>query len=381
MFPPIQTGTSFYSQNLAETFTNKGHEVIVITANNDLIKDEVYPYKVVRLSAVHIPLKNFFKHLRFCSFNLWNYRKTNKIAKEFQTDIILLINHYLDIAFPAIYAARRNKIPLIISVGTQLQSNQKIKNKILKILEKFIIGKFIFPHASRIVSWDKEIERYIDETYTIKTARKSCIIPYGINGEISIFKNHIHDYNRIGQIVGIGAVIDQRNFLFAIRVFSEVIKYYPYLTFKIIGHEYIDRPRQLVKSLGIENNVIFMGEIQHNQVIDEIGKSFLGFNVASGYYTGLGTASLEIMLMGVPLIANVLANQFGTDTIFKDMSNIIYSDGINIEETVKKISIIIKDHKLREKIGQGGKKFVQENMNWDKVANEMVNLFSNHLKK
>jgi len=377
MFPPIRTGTSFFSKNLAETFVRQGHKVSVVTVKNDLVVMDDYPFEVKRIPAVFVPLKNFFKHLRFCSFSLNNYIKINNIVKKFKPDIILLINHYLDIAFPAIYAARKNSLPLVVSVGTQLQSNRKIRNKLLRILDRTIVGNLIFPFAKKIISWDKEIERYINETHTVRNSRKSYIIPYGVNGEPGIYERHIHDYDKIDQIVGIGAVIDQRNYLHAVKVFSEVLKYYPNMVFKIIGHEYIDKPRLLAKNLGIENNVVFMGEISNNEIIDEIGKSFFGINIATGYYAGLGTASIEIMLMGVPLVAKVPEDLFGSDARLKDMENIIYTNGVDVQDTVSKIVKVIDNKPLRMKIGQMGKQFVQEFMNWDFVSQKYIELFNN----
>ncbi len=375
MFPPIQTGTSFYARNLAEEFFNKGHTVCVVATENSLVKKDNITFKIIRIPAIGIPLKNFFKHLRFCSVIPGNYKKINRIAKENSTDVILIINHYLDIAFPAIYAAKINTIPFIVSVGTQIQSNRKYRNYILRLFDRLIIGSFIFPFAKIIVSWDKEIERYIEEVHSTKTLQKSRIIPYGVNGNISEYEKHTHDYSLNEQIIGIGAVIDQRNYLHAVKIFSKLLSYYPHLVFRIIGHEYIEAPRKLAKELGIEKSIIFMGEIPHENVIGEISKSMFAMNIASGQYTGLGTASIETMLMGVPLVARVPEDLFGSDARLKDMENIIYTDGISVLEIVQKLITVVEDVNLRQKIGQNGKLFVEKHMNWSFVADKYISLF------
>jgi len=380
MFPPIRTGTSFYSNNIAQTLYNQGHHIVVATVKNMDVSTENYSFAVFRLKAIHINVKNYFKHLRFSSVYVSNYKNLLKITKDNDIDAILLVNHYLDIAFPAIYVSRKLKKPLFISVGTQMQSLNPFKNKILRILDRIICGRLIFPFSKNIISWDGEIDRYIKEVQRKKIAQKSVIIPFGVNGDISQFNNYHHDYTITGQIIGVGAIISQRDYLFQLKVFKELLNDFPSLKLKIIGHIYIQSPLYLADELRIRDKVEFIGELPHEQVINEMKNSAIHWMMLSANYVGLGTATIEAMLLGIPSVSNVPENLFGKP-ILKDMKNYIFTDGFNTEETVKKISIIIKNQELREKIGQGGKKFVQENMNWDKVAGEMVTLFSKHIKK
>ena len=374
MFPPIRTGTSFYSKNLATTLHNQGHEITVITVNNsDELLDE-YPFDVVRIKALHIRAKNYFKHLRFTSFNWSNYKKVKTTAQSGDFQTILLVNHYLDIAFPAIYAAKKLKIPLYISVGTQMQSLNFFKNKTLRLLDRIICGRLIFPHCKNIISWDSEIERYISEVQRKKNANKSVIIPFGANGNISELSKFQKDYTLNNLIVGVGAIIDQRDYQFQILVYNELLKYNPNLKFKIIGHIYMEAPIVLAKKLGIYDKIEFLGEIPHYQVIEEIKKSDIHWMMLNGEYVGLGTATIEAMLMGIPSISNSPKKLFGKNELI-DLENYIYSDGKNIDIIVNKIISVLSDKILREKIGQNGKFFVDKNLNWDYVGIEMINLF------
>lgn len=375
MFPPIQTGTSFYTNNLANQLHKNGHDVTVIVAKNSSDLDYLYPYKIKTIPALLLPLKNFFKHLRFCSFYIKNYSRVNKIVVENKPDVILLINHYLDIAFPAIYASRKNNIPLVINIGTQIVSGNKLKNQILRIADKVLIDNLIISSAKKIVSWDKEIERYIKSTYKENNAKKSIIIPYGVNGDITKYDKHEKNYNDVNQLVGVGAIIDTRNYVFPIRVFNELLKYYPNLIFKIIGHEYVDVPRKLVNKLGIEKNVIFTGEVSHDKVLEELSRSFLHIITSSGPYTGLGTANIEAMLSGVPVASTAPNDLFGTNALLSDMENYIYADAISIDDSVKKIRQLIDNKKTREKIGNGGREFVKKYMNWEYVAKKYEEMF------
>jgi len=368
MFPPNQTGTSFYSKNLAEALINKGFQVeLVTTTNKNIREDENYPFKLTRLPSLHFPLKNYFKHLRFCSIIPGNYNRIKRIIKKFKPDSILLINHYLDIAFLAVYAAKKWKIPLYISIGTQLQSLNPYRNRILNFLDRIIVGNLIFPFADRIISWDSEIERYLKDIHTKSNAAKSIIIPFGVNGDITLFERFKNSYKERKQILGVGAIIGHRDYLYQIRVFYELLKIFPHLKFKIIGNKYIDKPKRLVHELGISDKVVFQGEIPHEEVLKEYQTSLLHWMMLCGNYVGLGTSTIEAMLMGVPAVSNVPENLFG-DNRLCDMENYIYSDGKNTKNDVAKLSQVITNQELQKNIGQNGKKFVKQYLNWDSVA-------------
>lgn len=374
MFPPIRTGTSFYSANLATALTNLGCEVNVVTVKNNEANDQEYNFTIDRIPCLHITAKNYFKHLRFTSLFPKNYRLIDRKIKEIKPDIVLLINHYLDIAFPAVYAARKNEIPLLVSVGTQIQSNKKCRNIILNKLDRLIVGNLIFPNAKRIVSWDKEIEKYIRDVQNERNASKSYIIPYGVNGDISKYKTHKHDYNQTLQIIGVGAIIEQRNYFFAIKVFKELTAHYPNLIFKIIGHEYYKDTRKLVEDLGLVNKVIFTGELPHCKVLEEVGKSTIGFTITSGHYTGLGTSTIETMLMGVPTISKAPQDLFGSNAKLNDFADYIFTDGENVDKSVKDVLTVLRDVETRKRIGAGGRSFVEKHMSWDNVGKNYIDL-------
>ena len=44
----------------------------------------------------------------------------------------------------------------------------------------------------------------------------------------------------------------------------------------------------------------------------------------------------------------------------------------NSEELINKLSILIDDKEKREEMGNKGRKFVEENFSWDKIAKEFV---------
>ena len=76
MFPPIRTGTSFYTRNLAAALEERGHRVAVAALEHGQDEPDRYPFLVYRLPALRVPLPGFFNHFSsrhsfrriFCGF-------------------------------------------------------------------------------------------------------------------------------------------------------------------------------------------------------------------------------------------------------------------------------------------------------------------------
>ncbi len=375
MFPPIQTGSSFYAEDVAKALIGRGHRVTVVTLENKEAEGDKQDFPVHRLKAVHLEnlFKNHFKHFRISSCFLGNCRRLNQIIRKDQIDILFLISHYHDISFLAVAASLYNKIPLVVSVNTQLQVIRKRSSKLLHFCDRLICGKLIFPFCCKILSLDTEIERYLIDVHRDHIGEKSVIIPYGLHGDIEAFNNHDHDYTLHNQLLGIGSVIEQRNFVSAVRIFHELSGRFPDLKFKIIGHVYYDAALKLAKELDVEDRVIFTGELPHEKVLEEIQKSDVHMGILSGEYVGLGTATLESMLMGIPIVANVSPDLFG-ETLLFDMQNYIRADLNRPGEIIEKMTALLQEKDLREKVGKGGRKLVNDHLNWNKVGVQMEKL-------
>lgn len=370
MFPPIRTGTAFYSLNLATHLAQRGNCVTVVTIPGD---DLAVPFVVARLAALHFPLKNYFKHLRFTSCFPQNYFRMYELARRSRAEVILLVNHYLDIAFPAILASRLCRIPLVCSVGTELQSANPGRDRILNVLDKAICGTAVFPFCHRVIAWDTEILRYLSEIQGAVVTEKTSIVNFGVNGDPAVFRQHTHDYTRRGQLLGVGAVTEQRDFIPLVRAFQVIAREFPDQRLKIVGHVYHPAARDLVRELGLDGRVTFTGELPHDQVLAEMRASDAYFVSLSGRYLGLGMATVESMLLGVPTIANVPADLLG-HAVLSDGEHIILTEGRQPLEVAYKIRQLLMSQSLRERVGSGGRQFITDHLNWATVAEQMENL-------
>jgi glycogen(starch) synthase len=365
MFPPIRTGSSFYAHDLGVVLAARGHKITVVTLENeDAAAEEIYPFPVHRLPAFHTPVESLFKHLRITSVFPSSYRRTIALARE--ADVIYLVNHYLDIAFPAVVASLVTGRPLVCSIHTQLQSTSRVKQRVMTAMDRLICGRLIFPFCRRIIALDTEIRRYLTDVHGHRILGKVVIVPYGVGGD---FVSHPHSYEPYGQIIGIGAVIEQRNFVASIRLYQRLLDHFPQLRYKIIGHVYHYEAVELARSFGLADRIEFLGERSHADVLEETARSDVYVAIFSGEYVGLGTATIESMRMGLPAVVNAPSDLFG-ESLLVDMED--YAEaGKDLDGVVRKVTQLLESRELRERIGQGGRRFVGEVLDWSAIAERL----------
>ena len=77
----------------------------------------------------------------------------------------------------------------------------------------------------------------------------------------------------------------------------------------------------------------------------------------------------EAQLMKKPVVAT---NIGGIPELMKDNETGFLVEKGNSEEWIEKLSILIDDKQKRENMGNNGRKFVEENFSWDKIAKEFL---------
>lgn len=369
MYPPMRTGTAFYTRNLAQALAARGHRVTIVTLGAD-VDEAADGLDVRRLPALRVPIAGFFKHFQLCSLLPGNWSRLTCIANETAADAILLVNHYLDIAFPAALAARRRRIPLVCSVGTQLQSLNSRRDRLLNFLDRLVCGRFVFPFCDRIVAWDTQIRKYLADVHGEPVTRKTVIVNYGVNGDISDYLAHEHDYRLRGIILGVGAVSEQRSFVPLVRAFAGVAREFPQMRLRIVGHVYYDEAKRVAAKLGVADRTEFVGELPHERVLEEMRGADMLYSSLTGKYVGLGTATIEAMLLGVPTVVNTPLELLGTEVLV-DGVHLIHSPIAEPIEIARQIGRLLSNELLRQRVGEGGREFVRKHLNWEVVARGM----------
>ena len=84
----------------------------------------------------------------------------------------------------------------------------------------------------------------------------------------------------------------------------------------------------------------------------------------------------EAQLMRKPVVATSVG---GIPELMKDNETGFLVKKGNADELIKKLSLLINNKEKRETMGDAGKKFVEDNFNWNKIAKEFIDIVKNSL--
>jgi glycosyltransferase involved in cell wall biosynthesis len=87
---------------------------------------------------------------------------------------------------------------------------------------------------------------------------------------------------------------------------------------------------------------------------------------------GLGTAFLEAMAAGLPIIGTKVG---GIPDFLKDGETGLFTKVDDAEDLAEKIILLLTDENLRQRLAQNGRKLVEEKYQWSKIAQRFREIF------
>ena len=265
------------------------------------------------------------------------YKKLKKIFRDIQPDIIHTHGYVLEYVMP-VKIFFRIKCKVVHTV-------HNIASKEVPIIQRFF-QKIYFKHFNVVpVAISKKIQDTIYKQYKIKREN----IPIIVNGiDLERCKEKTN-YNKAETILNIGRLAEQKNQLLLIDVFYEVSKIYSDIKLNIIGEgplrqQLIDK----IKELKLEGKVNLLGS--KAECYDDLNKSDIF--ILTSKWEGFPMTIIEAMGTGLPIVST---NVGGISDIVKDEKNgmLCIEDK---EEIVEKLKKLIKDDKLRKRLGNQAKK-------------------------
>ena len=194
---------------------------------------------------------------------------------------------------------------------------------------------------------------------------------------------HVHNYEsrptgqdeKNGQFLPVGPLIPRKGITDLLNTLAEVVKKYPDTQLHIVG----DGPQksnlqQLTKEMRLEKNVIFHGQIPHQETARFFQKSDI--YCSASLSESFGQVYLEAMACGKPVLST---DNIGAREIVIDGETGFLTPIKNTAAMAKKIIELIEQPHLRQKFGEQGRIRTEENYDWSIISKKYFNMYKDCL--
>lgn len=239
-------------------------------------------------------------------------------------------------------------------------------------------SKFICERADKIIVLGSKEKRKIIHLFDIDES-KIEVIPNGIELEKEPSIHSIHNFkSRYGlenfhTILFVGRTSPTKNPEILIKAFKIVHNKLNDAKLIFVGpisDSYKSKLIVLANELKIDKFVVITDEINREDVLSAY--SCADIFISMGGWEGLPTTMLEAMSFGLPCI---MFNSGGIEDVIKDGETGLMINDLNSEEIAEKIRTLLKDHDLREEIGQSSKKEIWENYRWESCFEKIYGIY------
>ena len=306
-------------------------------------------------------MKHYFKHKNFKMYvkgipvrlkGAYVRRvTTSNVLKELDTDIIISTSVlYNELVSKFV----KEGIRKIAWEHTHHNDNMKYVNRLVNSVK----------NMDYLVCVSEELKEY----YTKYLDKKVLYIPNSVDNMPT--KLSKLDTNNI---VSVGKLTKEKGFDDLLRLFKKISTKYPSWKLNIVG-DGLEKSDllQLSKELKLGDKVVFHG-YQDKEYIDDIMHNS-SIYVMTSLSESFGLSLIEAMSYGIPCVSYSTAQ--GANEIIEDGKNGFIINDRDEQTMIEKIIELIKDEKLRSKLGRAARKTAKEytsNINeeaWRKLFNK-----------
>jgi len=374
----------------AKSLIANGHEIHLFSFNHDnLKKDEeiegVYVHRFYMPKKVFKKLSAMINVLPFYNW-FWKWHLTKMIR---QLDIQALHVHDLPLSKISLNLKRRFGIPVIIDMH---------ENYADWIEETPHYNTLVGRVVKNLSNW-KEYEKHSLQSadYVIGVAPvliRKMIEEYDLNPDKIIFVPNTPDPDFLQvdsidedickqldgkfNIIFVGGIAYLRGLQNVIPRMVEIKKRIPEAQLVIVGDgTYLPELKKIVARFGLEDSVIFPGWQSITRVAGYIKLSQIGLYPPMKYKgvdDKVPTKMFQYWALGKPIIS--ADHQLPREMIQKYQAGFTVDFENNGEKFVEYVEQLYKNPQLRERMGENGRRAIEEEWNWDTTVQPLVELYA-----
>jgi len=378
---PLSGGGTPRISNIVKAFVKRGHEVYV-AASIGVEKSEA----IVQLGCVDI--KPLFMVSRMSERKMIKYMYTHPL------NLLRLVRY-----------ANKLKPDLIVShnsiAGISALLTKKKKNK--KCMTVLDLTDLLFEYLEEYGNWMKyiqkvgrkiELKTIFESTkiITISNAMKNILLGLGVSADnIDIVYDGVDTKlfkpvdsadirqkfgNDAENIVIFQGVIDPQDHPeLMVDAAKLVLKVHPDTMFWVVGDgTAIPGLKKKVSDCDLNNNFYFFGWVRLEDVHKYISASDIGLVILPDILSARGRLTLkefEYWACGVPAVVPHLPAL--KEVVEEGETGMFYEPG-NYRNLADTIISLIEDEKMRQRMGNNGIKTVKDKYEWEKLANQFIEI-------
>jgi len=351
-YPPLVNGVSSSVAMLEAALIKKGHQVYIVTANQDAGDDKNESDNIIRLSSFPLGIYDF----RISG--VYSMKAAKKI-KKWKLDIIHTHTEFGVGTFGRIMANQLD-IPIVHTYHTLYEDYVQYitkgyfdtpSKKIVEYLTHFYCDKTV----TELIVPTKKTYDLFKEKYDYE--RNVHIVPTGIEVDRFYVENNSDKYSsKLRKELGItkkdfvllfvGRLASEKNVEFLIKAQAELISKHKNCKLLIIGDgPSIGEYGELAKELSIEKNIIFTGKIPWENIHKyyQIPDVF----VSASHTETQGLTLLEAMAASKPVVA--LDDEAFRLVVVPELNGFLFETE---KEYLSSIELLFKDKEMISKLGR-----------------------------
>lgn len=249
-------------------------------------------------------------------------------------------------------------------------------------LEKGILKYISKRECNKIVNYEREITQKFDKIVVVSEIDKDRLLMLHNNYDISIILNGVDTDNiqekvkreYTNSLLFIGWMRHHPNSdamdFFLKQILPLISKVIPDTKLYVVGQH---TPKNIVNYASLNQNIIFTGYVKD---VKEYLYTCTIFICPLRIAGGTRLKILEAMAAGIPVVSTLI----GAEGL-----NITHNENILIADTPEEFAEatikLLRNHKLRERIAHNARIFVEENHQWKKIADDLIEVYEDVIRK
>ncbi|MEM2768730.1 MAG: glycosyltransferase family 4 protein [Candidatus Pacearchaeota archaeon] len=380
-------GAETYFHNLSKSLNEKGCEII--TLSEEPKKQENFSYIKKQYYSKMYPDRKF-KYAISRFWNIYARRKMKEIIKIEDPDIVHFHNVFSRLSPSVIFEATKYKPTVITIHDTRfdcpnfmyLDKNFNVCNRTFGfkcLLARDVSLHIFFYQYLRNFLYRKALEK-VDAIITLNEFVKNKLKLLIKNKDIFVqllfapLTPNILKIKRENFILFVGRIEHYKGLEYLIKAMSIVNKHFD-VPLVVAGD---GKERQKMENLAneINVNIKFLGKVTHNKILELYQKACIV--CVPSLMDNSPLVVYEAMSYGAPIIAS---NVGGIRDLINNNTDGLLVKPKNSKEIAEKIMLLLRNKKLREKIGNNAQKKAKKEFNKEKHVNKILEIYSFAIEK